>query len=613
LTSLPAEIGELKNLQVLHLGGNKLTSLPAVIGKLENLVSLDLRLNNLTSLPAEIGNLKNYVKISSARNPLTNPPLEVCEEGIKAIRNYFEELQKDSEVINEAKVLFVGQGEVGKTCLMKKLLKPNEDVNLKEVSTKGIDVKDWHFETDKKEDFRVNFWDFGGQEILHSTHQFFLTKRSLYILVWDSRMDNQIFAFDYWLNVIKLLSDNSPVIIVLSKSELNRNISVAETELMERFKNIVTFCKVSAITGDGITELKALIKQEVQKLTLVGTKVPKSFINIRKKLEALTENGENYISYKEYLKICNSFALKKEKADFIRDYYHDLGIFLNFKDNEILSDYFFLQPEWATNAVYCLLENHTIQDNNGRFLCSELPKYFSGKYEDKLYPVFLELMRKFELCFPIDNGKGYIIPELLPQDKPKNLRWTYKNNLKVVLKYKFLPNGIITRLTSRNYKDIGKHDYWRYGVAFQIEDAVVMVREIRLEREIKIYISGKQKNEMLFYVLNEIAEINRTLQNPSLDVFVTCTCDECRESEEPYLFDYDYLERAKAKNKQFVECQNSLEDISLPALLSGMATSKSKLDKFLDNRAVYYAKDIAVEFGGTVLSKMLLGMGGVPV
>jgi hypothetical protein len=26
--------------------------------------------------------------------------------------------------------------------------------------------------------FRVNIWDFGGQQIYHATHQFFLTKRS---------------------------------------------------------------------------------------------------------------------------------------------------------------------------------------------------------------------------------------------------------------------------------------------------------------------------------------------------------------------------------------------------------------------------------------------------
>ena len=54
LTELPAEIGQLTNLQTLNLGGhrfgkdNKLTSLPSEIGQLNNLTDLDLRSNNLS-------------------------------------------------------------------------------------------------------------------------------------------------------------------------------------------------------------------------------------------------------------------------------------------------------------------------------------------------------------------------------------------------------------------------------------------------------------------------------------------------------------------------------------------------------------------------------------
>jgi internalin A len=33
----------------------------------------------------------------------------------------------------------------------------------------------------------LNVWDFGGQEIMHATHQFFLTRRSLYLLVLSGR------------------------------------------------------------------------------------------------------------------------------------------------------------------------------------------------------------------------------------------------------------------------------------------------------------------------------------------------------------------------------------------------------------------------------------------
>jgi len=59
VTELPAEIGQLANLQTLKLSHNQLTSLPESIGQLTNLQSLELSQNELTSLPDSIGQLTN--------------------------------------------------------------------------------------------------------------------------------------------------------------------------------------------------------------------------------------------------------------------------------------------------------------------------------------------------------------------------------------------------------------------------------------------------------------------------------------------------------------------------------------------------------------------------
>jgi internalin A len=54
-------------------------------------------------------------------NPLEIPPVEIVEQGNEAIRNYFNELKKEKTVrFLESKLLIVGNGEVGKTSLMKK-------------------------------------------------------------------------------------------------------------------------------------------------------------------------------------------------------------------------------------------------------------------------------------------------------------------------------------------------------------------------------------------------------------------------------------------------------------------------------------------------------------
>ena len=77
LTSLPAEIGNSINLQILNLYNNKLTSFPAEIGNLINLQKLNLYNNKLTSLPVEIGNLINLQTLWLNNNQLTSLPVEL--------------------------------------------------------------------------------------------------------------------------------------------------------------------------------------------------------------------------------------------------------------------------------------------------------------------------------------------------------------------------------------------------------------------------------------------------------------------------------------------------------------------------------------------------------
>ena len=77
LTTLPAEIGKLINLQELILHNNSLTTLPSEIGNLTNLKKIYLNYNNLTTLPSEIGNLTNLQYLYLDDNDLTSLPAEI--------------------------------------------------------------------------------------------------------------------------------------------------------------------------------------------------------------------------------------------------------------------------------------------------------------------------------------------------------------------------------------------------------------------------------------------------------------------------------------------------------------------------------------------------------
>lgn len=78
VTSLPAEIGDLDNLENLELNGTDLTALPPEIGDLDNLYLFSMfRAGDLASLPPEIGDLANLRVLNLSRHKITALPPEI--------------------------------------------------------------------------------------------------------------------------------------------------------------------------------------------------------------------------------------------------------------------------------------------------------------------------------------------------------------------------------------------------------------------------------------------------------------------------------------------------------------------------------------------------------
>ncbi len=77
LVALPPEIGHLRSLMELTLGGNRLTTLPPEIRHLTALEVLDLGANSFTTLPAEICHLTSLRRLYLSFNPLAGLPAEI--------------------------------------------------------------------------------------------------------------------------------------------------------------------------------------------------------------------------------------------------------------------------------------------------------------------------------------------------------------------------------------------------------------------------------------------------------------------------------------------------------------------------------------------------------
>lgn len=557
ISIIPAEIEKFESLVELDLSYNNITELPEEIGKLVNLKKLNLIGNSIGSLPKSLGNLKKLQELNITGNPIGEVPIDIGKHGVRSVLNYYLHLG-DYVRLNEAKLLVVGQGNVGKTFLLNKMIR---DKTPEEGSTKGIDIMKWIIKDKEDNPIRLNAWDFGGQEIYHSTHQFFLTKRSIYILVWEARKDEAHIHFDYWLNIINTLSNSSPVILIMNKSD-ERTFEIDEKTIKETFPNVLGFHKTSALSGKGIPELIEEIEKNVLEMPHIGDKLPRKWLDIRNELES---KSENYISYREYSEICALHGLERQEAKTLSQYFHDLGVYLHFDDNNTLKPYLFLNPKWVTNNVYKILDLVDVALNFGVFTLDLLEEKLEN-FDAHDISLIIELMMKFELCFKLQTNK-YIIPELLRPSAPIEVpEISFSDGIGMRYKYDFMPAGIVTRLTVRLKEHIYDQLYWRNGVYFKHNDTIGLVENNPYNREISILVIGENQALLLGIIKAELDIINQSLNNPSHKIDIKCSCNNCRKSSHPFMFSFDYLNRAKTKF-DFVTCEHSLEEVSLSKLI----------------------------------------------
>ena len=502
LTQLPFEITGLKNLTILYLPDNQLTELPSVITELKSLKELSLSYNKLTQLPFEITELKNLTTLYVSHNPLTSPPPEIVSMGVKAIFTYLK--QSKTTENNEAKLILVGNGEVGKTCLSNRLI---NDTFIEDQITEGIKRSEWSIPApgSGNSSIKLNIWDFGGQEIYHATHQFFLTKRSVYLLVWNARKTKDYDNIYYWLHTIEVFGEDSPIILVMSKmNESDDDLDLKD--LKSKFR-IADYLKIDSKDGKGINRLKEIISEAAWNLPLMKVMWVDSWYQVRKRLEEIRENS---ITYNEFCEICKSEGLDDENIKVLDGYLNDLGVTLHFKDRIALRNIVILKPEWATGAFYKILSTKSVLQREGILLHSELDKIWDKEtYPPDIYPQLMELMNKFELAYELPDNNSYLIPELLPKSSP-DFDWDDEENLYFYYCYdSFLPSGIITRFIVRMHQNIEKKGNgmplcWREGAVLKLQNSRSFVKMKPDEKQIEIRIKGNNKRGALGAICDQL-------------------------------------------------------------------------------------------------------------
>lgn len=198
-----------KNLTFLELSYQNFAIIDDTIAILYNLRVLLLKSNeNLQEITPKICRLP-LISLKIENCPLLKtPPMEIVKNGMEEIMNYMKRLLESSVECKRTKLMVVGLGGAGKTSLINRFLKIDEK-NDKPKITDGILIKNWSINS-----IEYSIWDFAGQTVYYNTHQFFISNRAVYLLLWNVRLGYQHAGLDFWLNSIKCHAPKAPVFVI---------------------------------------------------------------------------------------------------------------------------------------------------------------------------------------------------------------------------------------------------------------------------------------------------------------------------------------------------------------------------------------------------------------
>lgn len=591
----------LTQLQTLSLNKNRIKEI-RFLEKLTNLQKLNLAQNQITDIKPLLILLKNGLEIEIEKesiwhsidriglrdNPITYPPIEIFKQGRKAIINWFDAIeQQGEEIVYEAKLMIIGDAGSGKTSLANKL--KNLEAKLPDKVTEttiGIEISQLDFQAAGKPDFKVNIWDLGGQKIYHPLHQLFFTQRSLYVLVSDGRKDtDENDLTDFWIPAQELLGKDSPMLILFNKhGDIQPNMAFRNFQL--QYPNIQGNLEVVDLLNDrkGTIAFVEEVEKYMRNLPqfVRGEKLPKLWAKIR---EAIHKEKENYISLLEFRVLCSLEGIKEDdKQDFLSDYLHDLGIILRFRDDPLLNKIVFLNPQWALDAIYKVLD-HTRQHNNGVFTKDELLSVWKKHEFYDVQDELLALMLKFELCYKTnDSPEKYLVPSLLAKDVPNGFTWNKGESLCLYYEYEFMPKGIISRLIVRLNRLINKESpfLWREGVIFESKGTSAWLTRPNKNR-IEIYAKGYKPSYLISLITDEIDDINSKYhfsERSKPNKYVPCICDACKSAIIEHYYKYEKLVEMDRNRKKTIQCLNKpYHDVNIKELLENIESKTAPLAK----------------------------------
>ena len=589
LAAVPESLGNLTALTTLYLSENQLAAVPESLGNLTALSELDLSGNQLTAVPAQLADrLDDGMQLRLSANPLKDPLPELAARGPAELATYLRSLH-DAKPQYEAKMVLVGEGNVGKTSLVAAL--KGETFVERRPTTHGIEISPLTFRHPSlSTSMTVRAWDFGGQEVYRVSHQFFLTRRALYLVVWNARQGQEHDEVEGWLRRIRLRVGPDARTLVVATHCAERLPELDYPHLKQMFPGMLprALFEVDSRTGQGISGLTNAISNHAARLPQMGQLISRRWAAAREDILACAA-AEPQVPYEQFAGICQQHGLTEPETGTLAKLMHDLGLVIYYADDEGLKDIVVLNPEWLTKAISYVLNDETTRQAAGVLDHARLGQIWhdpTGGYDRRYHPYFLRLMEKFDISYRLEDDETHsLVAQLVPHQRPA-LPWQPGTPppagiraLALVCRLAEPAPGLIPWLTVRHHRaSTGMH--WRRGIFLRHPIAAYAseaLLELRSSSELAVEVRAPSP-DLYFNVLRDSIEDLITRRWAGLDYHLFIPCPGNDGTPCPGQFPLDGLLRIRQNGlTATVPCMGCGQVYEISVLLTGFTLPSQPL------------------------------------
>ena len=551
-----------KSLRTIDFRGLFMHELPESLTGLRKLEKLDLEDVHLDTMKSSILNLAERIGFTVDERDrgiciknlvIDDMNASILLGPVETLRIWFEKRESapqsgivEEQTVNgigEIKVIFLGDGEVGKTRTIRRILRDGEQFKYTEDRTPGILISD-KIERINDRDIKIHFWDFGGQDIFYSTHRMFMTQQTVYVILLNARESNLDERARYWLyNVLHFAGKDVPVLLVINKTDLNEDAYLSSSLRDEYKKNIRGVSYLSNETFGRDEFKKAIIEplyRIIGEMKSVTTDFPESW---RLLADSMQKNNASFLRENDVRKMLPDSMGKinsKELGDLL-EWFNRIGVSFCYRGDMGLADFIVLNPHWVTNAIYIILANGRKYTRHGLIKSDDLSELLleekESNSEDRTeepneiicvdptihyrdlgeVSFVLGVLRYFHLSFNIDKGNEFI-PALCTGDISARCEEIQKESRALHFKYEYeyLPRLILHRLMVELHVYLDIKSVAREAAVFELKDrglaAAVLIRGNILHIYIVCKETGDAPGVFLEILRETLADINDTFE-----------------------------------------------------------------------------------------------------